>query len=472
MTIHLHHLVGCTPTPLSHYLKALGILRLVAEQKDPGARGHWQDEHFCLMTTLDRAALESFFLKEYAPTPFVSPWNRGSGFFHAADGALSNIEGSKASRFDRFRIGIAASRAQLAALSEADANVRALKDSTKAKKGMTHEQRHAARQRKDDPEFKKALAAAERRFKALKADLFTPSLRSWRGDHRRWMDAAVVLPEEGKASWPSLLGTGGADGRLDFTNNAMQRLGDLFDLASPDGSPREGAAELLLQALFGLPSSRLTMAAIGQFFPGQAGGANSTSAPEGGSPINPWDLILTLEGSILFSARATRRLDPSSMSHASAPFAVRSHAAGYATKGRENAERGEQWMPLWSQPTSAPALQAMLAEGRLQLGRQIAYRPIDVARALARLGVARGVTGFVRFGYLERNGQSKIAVPLGRVAVRHRPRGRLIDDIAHWLDQLQRLARDDFAPSRLVILEGVLADSVFNALAHDEDSGR
>jgi len=46
MTLHLHHLTGCSPTPLANYLKALGILRLVAEQSDASARGWWQDEHF------------------------------------------------------------------------------------------------------------------------------------------------------------------------------------------------------------------------------------------------------------------------------------------------------------------------------------------------------------------------------------------------------------------------------------------
>jgi CRISPR-associated protein Csx17 len=40
------HLAGCAPTPLAHYLKALGILRLVAEQKDENACGYWQGEHF------------------------------------------------------------------------------------------------------------------------------------------------------------------------------------------------------------------------------------------------------------------------------------------------------------------------------------------------------------------------------------------------------------------------------------------
>jgi CRISPR-associated protein Csx17 len=41
-----------------------------------------------------------------------------------------------------------------------------------------------------------------------------------------WMDCALVLQETGQ-SYPPLLGTGGNDGRLDFTQNFMQRLVDL-----------------------------------------------------------------------------------------------------------------------------------------------------------------------------------------------------------------------------------------------------
>ena len=56
MTLHLHALKGCSPVPLANYLKALGILRLVVEQRaDPDARGWWQDEHFCLLSNLGRS---------------------------------------------------------------------------------------------------------------------------------------------------------------------------------------------------------------------------------------------------------------------------------------------------------------------------------------------------------------------------------------------------------------------------------
>ena len=80
MSRHEHRLLGCRPEPLASYLKALGVLRLVAEQADAGATGHWAPDGFVLSTTLDDAALLHFFLDDYQPSPIVSPWNNSSGF--------------------------------------------------------------------------------------------------------------------------------------------------------------------------------------------------------------------------------------------------------------------------------------------------------------------------------------------------------------------------------------------------------
>jgi CRISPR-associated protein Csx17 len=464
MTVHLHHLTGCAPTPLAHYLKAIGILRLVAQQKDPEVRGFWRDQHFCLLTTLDEAALEAFFLEEYAPTPFVSPWNKGSGFYAANDKGLAPVEGSSAPRFEAFRRGIFEARTQLGGITRADAEVRRLKDQTKAKRGAK-----PARS-KNDPDYKRELAAADREFKKLKADLYSPFALAWRGPHRDWMDAAMVLSPDGEPSWPALLGTGGNDGRLDFTNTAMQRLGDLFDLKSANGAPVPAGKVLLKTALFETPSTALSDAKVGQFLPGSAGGANGTTGPTAGSRINPWDFVLMLEGGIAFRGQATRRLGARDDMRAAIPFAVAAHAIGHATRGKEKDVRGEQWMPLWERPASWQDVSALFGEGRAQLGRSSARRPLDFARAVARLGVARGLTGFVRYGYLERNGQSNLAVPLGRIEVAAHPHARLIDDIGGWLDRL-RLEADD-APARFSAVVGTLSDAVFNVLTREAEPTR
>jgi len=464
MTVFLHHLTGCAPTPLAHYLKGIGILRLVAQQKDPDARGFWRDQHFCLLTALDETALEAFLLDEYAPTPFVSPWNKGSGFYTMNDKGLAPVEGSTAPRFDAFRRGISEARSQLDGITKADAEVRRLKDQTKAKKGASPSRS------KHDPGYKKELADAEREFKSRKADLYGPFALAWRGPHREWMDAAMVLSAEREPSWPALLGTGGNDGRLDFTNAAMQRLGDLFDLQSVLGAALPNAKALLRTALFETPSAALLDAAVGQFLPGSAGGANGTTGPDAGSRINPWDFVLMLEGAIAFRGQATRRLGARDDMRAAIPFALAAQPVGYATRGKEKDVRGEQWMPLWERPSSWDDVSALFGEGRAQLGRASARRPLDFARAIARLGVARGLTGFVRYGYLERNGQSNLAVPMGRIEVAVHPRARLIDEIGGWLDRLIR-ASDD-APARFAASVGVLSDAVFDVLTREAEPAR
>src|SRR5690606_6029410 len=63
-------------------------------------------------------------------------------------------------------------------------------------------------------------------------------------------------------------------------------------------------------------------------------------------------------------------------------------------------------------------------------------------------------------------------VPLGLVHVRHQPRAYLIDDLAAWMDRVQRRSRDKTAPARLIHAERRLADAVFAALTHDHTPER
>lgn len=467
----LHRLEGCAPTPLAHYLKALGILRLVAEQADPEARGWWEGERFLLATHLDEDELLQFFLERYEPTPLVAPWNKGSGFFYADDPGLTPVETSVAPRFERLRKGISASRLLLGELSAADQAVRAIKAETK-QKGMTKAQKEGLR---NDDDYKKRLAEAERRFKQLKSE-FIPRLRlSWRGPHREWMDAAMVLDDSGSPQFPALLGTGGNDGRLDFTNNYFQKLNEIFELDNVAGLARKDAAAWFGNALFGSVIDVYRSGAIGQYAPGATGGANSTVGADGGTSMNPVDFLLMLEGAVLFTAHATRRLGSSTSSRAAAPFAVGAQGAGYASASdSDESARGEQWMPLWSQPTTLSELQRLLAEGRAQIGGRPVHEPIDMARAVANLGTARGVVAFQRFGYIERNGQSNLAVPLGRFHVPSHasPRLACLDDLELWLTRLRRAARDKGAPNRLRLAERRLMEALLAVTQHPQEAAR
>lgn len=408
--IHVHHLHGCTPTVLAHYLKALGVLRLVATQADPAARGWWRDECFHLATTLDRDALLGFFANNYAPTPLVAPWNGGSGFYPKDNKTgISAIQACQAKRLAPYR----------QAIEQAATSVIGREESPK-------------------DEAKQALLAECR--------------RAWRGPVLGWLDAAVVINEELTPAYPSLLGTGGNDGRLDFTNNFMQRLGELLDLSITDAPAKPHSNGLVTAALFAdAPTPGLSGgAAIGQFLPGGAGGANSTSGFSGDSLVNPWDFVLMLEGSISFGAALSRRLRAGELPQAAAPFAIRNMAVGFGTAApSEESARGEQWLPLWSHPAIYADLGALIAEGRCQQGSSPVRRPVEMARAIARHGTARGIDGFQRFAFLERNGQANLAIPLGRwtVTAKPHPHQSLADEAAGWIERLEQKARGDHAPA-------------------------
>lgn len=428
-------LPGCAPTPLARYLKALGVLRLVAEGPDPEALGYWQGDEFVLESArLDAQELERFLLHDYVPTPIVAPWNGGSGFYpkDRKDG-IEPLGGAQARRFAPYAevIGLGFEALAAAALETSP------KDEEKADL--------LARLRGQLPEY------------ALQA-----------------LDAGVVLAGE-DPRYPPLFGTGWNDGRLEFSNNFMQRLVELFD---PDsGAPSTVAEQWLPGALWGEPTPGLTKGAIGQFAPGNAGGPNASVGFEGASLINPWDFVLMLEGGLLFAAAATRRLESHEAAAMSFPFTVRPTRAGSgsASGAEEGSSRAEMWLPLWERPASYAELRGLLVEGRATLGRRPARDGLDFARSVAGLGVDRGIRAFQRYAFVQRSGKAFLAAPLDRFPVPDRPSevaGLLADLDRHgFLDRLRGQARGKDAPGRLQSLVRRLEDAIYG-LARGNGNGR
>lgn len=393
-------LFGCAPIPLAHYLKALGILRIVAEQLDTNVKAAWRDDCLELHSCVTRDALVKFIGSKFRPSPVLAPWNGGSGFYPKDNNqALVAIEGSKVERFAPFRAGIAAARHELETLG-LDA--------------------------KPDGEAKALLLNSCRNsFPEAALD---------------WLDAVLVIGQEG-AKFPPLLGTGGNDGRLEFTNNFMQRITEVIDVAT--GEPAPESERWLLASLFGETAPGLTIKApIGQFFPGAAGGANATSGFDGSSAVNPWDFILMIEGALLFAATSVRRLESSGDGALVYPFCVRQTGVGYAsaTGADESEARCEMWLPLWERPVSLPELRAIFGEGRAQVRGRPARNGVDFAQAVVTLGVDRGISAFQRYGFQVRNGLSYFATPLERLVVRRNQRADLLADIQLWHDRLRQKA--------------------------------
>ena len=425
MTLHLHHLRGCAPAPLAHYLKALGVLRIVAQQKDPEARGFWRDEHFCLLTSLDREALQRFFLEEYAPTPAFNPWGARSGFYAgssetSARKLLVSIERSTGARLASFRHEVSAVRAAIASVGG---------------------------RKPEDSDEKVALLGQLR--------------RQLRDSSSEWLDTVTSVVGDDFRT-PAIIGSGGNEGSGSYLSAYLQSVVDcVLSPASPRASYRR-----LFRSLFGSvaddPEASIDFdwgGTFGQFLPAGAGSA--------------WDFLLTIEGAIVFRSAVTRRSAGTS-AFFSSPFYLPHEAMGsgsnsrideYAVnKGRLNRGRGEQWFPLWSKPAAFAEVAQTVSEGRCVVGRRSVTRPLEAAAAVGRLGVARGLDGFVRYGYLQRNNLAlHFAVPLGRIDVRARGHIRILEDIEHWLRNLRRAARASKAPGRLVAAEQGVANAAFKA---------
>lgn len=422
--MHTIPLPGCTPTPLAAYLKALGLFRILSVQRpDAAPRACWQGNTFVLTSTLDRDALRNFFLHRYAPSPLVAPWNGGSGFYPKDNtSAIEALDASSAPRFAVYRETLLAARAAIS---------------------------HLALTEKPDAERKERLLLRCR-------NTFSEAALEW-------LDSAFVLTEGG-AKYPPLLGTGGNDGRLEFTNNFMQRLAELFDLADPDAPATPAATALLDHALFDTPARGLSDKPIGQFSPAVGGGANASTGFDAKSTLNPWDFVLALEGALLFAAATIKRLEGTAPGQLVYPFCVQPSGSGYGSSAAadEEAARCEIWMPLWSAPVRLAELQTLLAEGRAWVGRRPAKNGVDFARAVASLGVDRGIGEFQRYGFHVRNGLAYFATPLQRLRVhRDHVAADLLAACDGWIQRFLPKAKSANAPGSIARAARRLEAAIF-----------
>ncbi|MHB8695249.1 MAG: type I-G CRISPR-associated protein Cas8g1/Csx17 [Solirubrobacteraceae bacterium] len=389
-------LTGCRSRPLLGYLKAVGLLRVVARQADSQASARWADGVFELASSLDRAELERFLLQRYAPTPVVSPWNGGSGFFPKDDiQAIRAIESDESERLAPFREAITAARTALAELDILE------KPNTKREK--------------------------PRLLRALRGSLPDSALE--------WLDAAVVLLGE-DTRYPPLLGSGGNDGRYDFANNYAHAVVRALAIgASGDALP-----QLWLHAAL---EGSTTPLVKGMSLAHLSRDSSPVNSPQGEADAlgNPWELILALEGSMTFAAGAARRHGTSLPGALVAPFTAMPTGAGYGSAVSGESGRAELWLPLWPGWASLAELEFVTREARAQVGRRQARDGLDFVRAAGELGVARGIESFERYAILERAGQSSLAVPVGRIQVRARPAVAALRSLDPWLDRVRSYVR-------------------------------
>jgi CRISPR-associated protein Csx17 len=388
-----HALPGLRPTPLASYLAGLGLVRLLGEQADPELTARWTGDGLVLDTTV--ADLVSWLVDDYLPTPVLSPWNEGSGFGTkdvTPKQRLAALVGSQSGRFDRFR-------AAMPVATEIGQRYR------------------TAGWKKDQ-----AKERAVREFRNRCPDELLP-----------WIDAAVVLGSDG-ALFPPLLGTGGNDGRLDFSTTFHQRLLEVLD---PPPAARRRSRGQAADLLAGSQSEPLVKLPIGQFDPAAAGGRGSSPFGGAESMANPWLFVLLVEGALLFAASAARR-QLHGARRAAIPFTVAAFPDGSPGGAADKTSRGEVWAPVWRRPFSWPEVRQLFTEARATWRGRPAQRAADFYAATRTLGVARGVDAFVRYGLHQRNGLAFVAVPTELVRVEEKRAVRLAAQLEEWVSWARR----------------------------------
>ena len=408
-TRHTIPLNGCTPEPLMNYLKALGVLRIVAQQKDPTATGMWDSGIFTLTSTLDEQGLSTFFLNEYAPSPIMGPWAARSGFFKgksekAARGALQKVSrlargGNLGKRFKDFRQVMADFKILL------------------RRQGITE---------KASDENKLDLLAACR----SSASEVTLS----------WLDTCFVLVGE-ERKFPPLLGTGGNEGSGSYVSGFVQQLVSCVIDREHD--------EAIEAALFGkIVRGVSSTQTPGHFSTTAAGGPNTSQGFEGDSRTNPWDYVLALEGTLLWASSAHRQHGTSGSGVAAFPFTAKVSSVGTGSLAawedskpkKAKREIAEMWCPLWERSTGLRELTNLLSEGRVSVNRRSGRTGLDFAKAVIGHGVDRGISSFSRYAFLMRNGQSFMGVSLGQVAVHPHAEGDLLKEAEEWLNRFRSAA--------------------------------
>jgi CRISPR-associated protein Csx17 len=462
-------LEGCRTRPLASYFKATAILRLLSEQKDPFTRGWWEDETFHIRTDLTKEDFEKFFCEEYIPTPIVSPWNGGSGFYPGDNlSGINAIAGSDDSRFSRYRevietIGawpeisradtVGSIKKTLRATMEGmrqgkkrdeiEQLLRDMESETPAKdvlgtdnvdslllSDIESEVKKDKENKKSWMDWRKALKKARTRCVSLqrggsKEALFQLCRSRLPDSVLPWIDAVYTLRYDGSTSLSPVFGTGGNEGRLDLSNNFTQLLSDLFISDTP-----EDTRNLFRSSVFGHLSSGLTEAKIGQYDPGRAGGFNQGMGIERKDfKINPWDFVLGMEGALVLGGATSRRYLSDERSQLSTPFTVRFSPVGFPSEAVQENRGYETWLPLWEKPAAYSEVKSLFSEGRSSVGRKPARTGIEFSRAIGTLGTDRGISSFERYAFLKRRGKSYVALPAGKIPVKYRPGVELLNEL-------------------------------------------
>lgn len=377
-----HRIPGLPPTDLLSYLVGLGLGRAISRQVPGHTTWAWDKNSDALLIETEVEDIARFLVDDYRPVPILSPWNNGSGFAPQ----------------DKNQ------RATLTKLLDSGARLADWRTADEVGRRVVA-QEHSLNPSKD---WTKDRKAKERAIRQLR--------NQWPDSALEWLDAAIVLTTEG-AQFPPLLGSGGNDGRLDFSANFHTNLLAVLPDAGAAHKQSISWASALLQ---GTHAGKLDSRSVGQFDASAAGTPRSGTFGTGRSLINPWAFVLMVEGALLFAAAPARRLGEAP-GRASMPFTVFGSPDGPTPASPAEDFRGELWVPVWSHLSRLNEVEQVFAEARATWDGSTAVRSAQMYGAVRSFGADRRIDRFIRYGLAKRNGLAYMAIPLDDVRVTAAP---------------------------------------------------
>ena len=398
-----HILKGCTMTPLSNYLKSLGLLRVLSEQTEFEITGYWKHEKFIIRTEMSGEDIVEFMLKKYTPTPILIPWSDNK--YQKTVKALGKTAGDE--RFAAYEKLVG----EIELVNKELENIPSKKKDKKSQKEMLLKQ-----------------------------------CRNMLSDEIiQWLDAVFVLTDKGTKYAP-ILGSGGNDGNYDMAENFVDKITMLL---SDDKKTSIKSEKWLRYALFDEIYSVEKGSVIGHNPDGDGDTApNSGMGFTGKSLSNPWDYVLMVEGALLFAGNIARRQSANS-GKAVFPFSTDISSTGYATASDEEDSRGEIWVPVWRKPTTYSELSHIFKEGRVQIGRKQAETGSEFARAVISLGTERGIDEFSRYCVMKRKGDAHLYIYAGTISAGNDHKIGLLEELDEWYKEILRESKKKEASASL-----------------------
>ena len=415
---------GCNNTNFGSYLKGLGIFRILGKKYDE-VKAYWRDNILHLFLPFDsNDEITDFFLDKYEPTPIVSPWNNGSGFKNPKR-ELNNLK-----NYDKNDAHYPRLKNYINVIMKTESLVK----SREINKNLTDKEK--------------------------KSEIVRLCRNSLPEETVKWIDAALILDNDGVSKFTQILTTGGNEGNLDYSITYMADIYEVFK--------SKNSANLLKNSLFNCFTDQLIQTKVGKFIPGKAGGFNEGFGFENKDfNANPWDFIFLMEGALFFSTGLGKK-SISSGSFIRSPFTVQSSVDIQSKK------RGyEIWTPLWKNPAYLYEVEKMFENGRVEIGNSPVARGVEFIQAIKNYGVDRGIYKFTRYRLLNTRGNAGyVATPVDSYNVNYVKKVDTIKEINTLLFRLDSyIYNTSNIPDSFFRLKRKIDDSLFYILKHDISIG-